>query len=99
MNDFSFFSPTRIVFGKNALESIGSELGRIGCTKALVVYGGGSARAAGTLDRVEASLDAADIAHVELGGVRPNPEITLVRKGIELARSEKIDVVVPVGGG
>lgn len=99
MNDFSFYSPTRIVFGKNALESIGSELGRIGCTKALIVYGGGSARAAGTLDRVEASLNAAGIAHVELGGVRPNPEITLVREGVELARFEKVDVIVPVGGG
>lgn len=99
MNDFSFYSPTRIVFGKTALEAIGPELSRAGYTKALIVYGGGSVVRTGTLDRVKASLDAAGIAHAELGGVRPNPDVSLARTGIELGRTEQVDVIVPVGGG
>lgn len=99
MNDFSFYSPTRIIFGKTALETIGPELSHAGYTKALIVYGGGSVVRTGTLDRVKAPLDAAGIAHAELGGVRPNPDVSLVRAGIELGRTEHVDVILPVGGG
>ena len=99
MNDFTFYSPTRIIFGKSALETIGPELARGGYTKALIVYGGGSVVRTGTLDRVTASLDAAGIAHAELGGVRPNPDVSLVRTGVELGRAEQVDVILPVGGG
>lgn len=99
MNDFTFYSPTRIVFGRGTIDRVGEELARIGSNRALIVYGGGSVVRAGTLDRVKASLDTAGIAHVELGGARPNPEVGLVRSGIELARAESVDVVLPVGGG
>lgn len=99
MNDFSFYSPTRIVFGRGVTDKVGAHLAEAGYTKALVVFGQGSVVRTGTLDRVKASLDQAGISHVELGGVRPNPEIGLVRQGIELARSEQVDVVLPVGGG
>ena len=99
MNDFTFYSPTRFVFGRRACDRTGEEVAAAGYRRALIVYGGGSVVRAGTLDRVKASLDAAGVTHVELGGVRPNPEIGLVREGIECARREQVDVVVPVGGG
>ena len=99
MNDFTFYSPTKIVFGRDAIDRTGEELAALGFTRALIVYGGGSVLRTGTLDRVKASLDARGIAYAELGGVRPNPEITSVREGIELARAERVDVVLPVGGG
>ena len=99
MNDFTFYSPTRIVFGRDAIDRTGQELATAGFGRALIVYGGGSVVRTGTLDRVKASLDAAGVAHVELGGVRPNPEVTSVRAGIEIARAEAVDVLLPVGGG
>lgn len=99
MNNFTFCSPTKFVFGRDVTDTVGAELAAAGLTRALVVYGQGSVVRTGTLDRVTASLDAAGVSHVELGGVRPNPEIGLVRQGCDIARREKVDVVVPVGGG
>lgn len=99
MNDFIFNSPTRIVFGRGVADTVGAELSQYGYTSALVVYGGGSVVRSGLLDRVTASLEAAGIKHVELGGVRPNPEVASVREGIELARKENVDLILPVGGG
>ena len=81
MNDFTFYSPTRFVFGRGACDRVGAELATAGYRRALLVYGGGSVVRCGTLDRVKASLDASGIGHVELGGVRPNPEIASVREG------------------
>lgn len=99
MNDFTFCSPTKFVFGRGVTDRTGAELAELGSTRALVVYGQGSAVRSGTLDRVLASLDAAGIEHEELGGVRPNPEVGLVREGIEKARSMHADVLLAIGGG
>lgn len=99
MNNFNFCSPTAFVFGSKVTDTVGDELARRGYSCALIVYGKGSVVRTGTLDRVKASLDAAGVKHVELGGVRPNPEIGLVREGAELARAEHVDVVLAVGGG
>lgn len=99
MNNFSFYSPTRIVFGRGVTDRVGAELAAHGVGSVLVVYGGGSVARFGTLDRVLASLDAAGIAHVELSGVRPNPEVSSAREGIELARVHAVDLVLAVGGG
>ena len=99
MNDFTFYSPTRIVFGRKVTDRVGQELAAAGFRRALVVYGQGSVVRTGTLDRVTSSLDAAGVEHVELGGVRPNPEVGLVREGIGIARAEGVDLLLPVGGG
>ena len=99
MNDFVFQSPTRFVFGKGITDTVGQTLAEAGFKKALIVYGGSSVRRLGTLARVEDSLKAAGIDFVELGGVRPNPEVNSVRQGREIARAEKADVLLPVGGG
>lgn len=99
MNDFAFSCPTRFVFGRGVCDRTGEELGAAGFSRVLVVYGQGSVVRTGTLDRVITSLDAAGIAHEELSGVRPNPEVGLVCEGVELARSFKADLVLGVGGG
>lgn len=99
MNNFSFNCPTKFVFGHGTTDQTGAQLAALGHRHALVVYGQGSVVRTGTLARVLASLDEAGVSYVELSGARPNPEIELVRKGVELARNEKVDVILGVGGG
>lgn len=99
MNDFTFCSPTKFVFGRGVTERVGEELAVAGFHHALVVYGKGSVIRTGTLGRVLATLDAAGIAHDELPGARPNPEVGLVREGIAVARKAKVDLILAVGGG
>ena len=99
MNDFSLYSPTRFVFGRKVTDKVGETLSVSGHRRALIVYGRGSAVRCGTLVRVRASLDAAGVEHIGLGGVRPNPEIGLAREGVELARANDADIILPVGGG
>ena len=99
MRDFTFYTPTKVVFGHKAEERVGELVAAAGAKKALVHFGGKSAVRSGLLDRVLASLDAAGIPHVELGGAQPNPHLSLVREGIELAKAEGVDFLLPVGGG
>lgn len=99
MNDFTFMSPTRFVFGRGITDSVGEHLAAAGYRKALVVYGQGSVVRCGTLGRVKASLEASGLGCCELAGVRPNPEVESVRQGIAIARSEDVDVVLAIGGG
>ena len=99
MNDFAFYSPTKFIFGREAIDAVGVELSRRSFRKVLVVYGGASAVKSGVLARVKASLDANGVAYEEMGGVRPNPELGQVRAGIELLRSSGCDCLLPVGGG
>ena len=99
MLNFNLHTTTEIVFGKDIEEQIGPRLKELGAHRILVHFGGSSARTSGLLDRVEKSLFAAGLAFVELGGVSPNPKVSLVRKGIALAEREGIDFVLAVGGG
>lgn len=99
MNNFSFYSPTYFLFGKDSEDRIGELVKRFGGTKVLIHYGGGSIKQNGVLDKVVNSLKDASIPFVELGGVRPNPRSGLVYKGIEICRKENIDFVLAVGGG
>ena len=99
MDNFSFYSPTCFVFGKDSESKVGACVKRFGGSRVLIHYGGGSAKRSGLLDRVKASLDKDGISYVELGGVKPNPRSGLVYEGIELCRREKIDFILAVGGG
>ncbi len=99
MNDFQFCSPTEFVFGRGKEHEAGRLVKKHGGTKVLLHFGGGSARRSGLLSRIEASLDAAGIGYIELGGVKPNPRDTLVYEGIELCRKEGVDFILAVGGG
>ncbi len=99
MNDFSFYSPTEFVFGKGVTDKVGANLAERGFKSTLVVYGKGSVVRSGTLGRVMDSLAAAGLQICELGGVRPNPEVSSVREGVAVARQQGIDVILAVGGG
>ena len=99
MNDFSFYSPTKFVFGRGVTDSVGRELATLGLSHVLLVYGQGSVERTGTLDRVRDSLRAAGVAFEEAGGVRPNPEVAWVRAAIAQARTARVDGVLAVGGG
>lgn len=99
MEDFEFVSPTHFVFGRGVENQVGAQMASRGARKALLHYGGQSALKSGLIDRVKASLDAAGVGYVELGGVRPNPEIGLVREGVALCKEHGIDWVLAVGGG
>ncbi len=99
MENFNFYSPTEFVFGMDRENECGALVKKYGGRKVLIHYGGGSAVRSGLIDRVKASLDAAGIPHVELGGVKPNPHDSLVYKGIEIVRENGIDFILAVGGG
>lgn len=99
MNDFVYYTPTKVIFGKDKENEVGIELKKAGATKVLVHYGTGSVIRSGLLDKVRTSLNEAGIPFAELGGVVPNPRLSLVYQGIELGRREKIDFILAVGGG
>ena len=99
MVHFEYYTPTKVVFGKDTEKEVGQLVKAYGGTKVLVHFGGGSVKRSGLLDRVLSSLDEAGIAHVELGGVVPNPRLSKVREGIELGKAEGVDFLLAVGGG
>ncbi|MFA5322454.1 MAG: iron-containing alcohol dehydrogenase [Smithella sp.] len=98
MQNFVFENPTKIIFGKGQIPKIGKETSRFG-KKALLVYGMGSIYKNGIYDQVTISLKKAGVDFIDFPGVRSNPVLSHVQKGIELARNEKADVIVAVGGG
>lgn len=99
MRNFTFYSPTYFVFGKETENDVAKYVKRFGGSKVLIHYGGGSVKKTGLLDRVIHSLKSAQIPYVELGGVMPNPRSGLVYQGIELCKDEGIDFILAVGGG
>lgn len=99
MDNFTFYSPTYFVFGKDEENGTGGYVKRFGGTKVLLHYGGGSVVRSGLLDRVKVSLEKEGIGYVELGGVQPNPKSGLVYTGIDLCKKEGVDFVLAVGGG
>ena len=99
MVNFEYFTPTKVVFGKNAEERTGELIKAQGCKKVLVHYGGNSAKKSGLLDRICASLEKEGISYVTLGGVVPNPHLSKVHEGIELCKKESVDFILAVGGG
>ena len=98
MNNFEFYSPAHLVFGKGVENKVGEML-RGKCTKVLLHFGGGSVKKSGLYDRIAASLENAGIAYCVLGGVVPNPRLSLVYDGIDLCKKEGVDLILAVGGG
>lgn len=99
MIDFNFYSPTKIVFGKDKENSIGDLVKEFNFNRILIVIGKGSVKESGLLDRVLKKLDEANVYYSILSGVRANPEISLCKEGILKAREEKIDSILAIGGG
>ncbi len=99
MFNFTYYTPTKVVFGRDAEAQTGTLVRAQGCNKVLIHYGGGSVIRSGLLDRVKSSLDQAGVTYTQLGGVVPNPRLSLVYQGIELVRREGVDFILAVGGG
>jgi hypothetical protein len=98
MRNFVYHNTTKIIFGKGTEEEVGEYTKKHG-SKVLLHYGGGSIKKYGTYDKVVESLNNAGIEFVELGGVKPNPRLDLVKEGIEIVEKEDIDFILAVGGG
>lgn len=99
MNNFTYYTPTRYIFGRQAEEKAGEMAASLGWKKTMILYGGGSAVRSGLLERVKKSLDACGIITLKFGGIQPNPTDDRVYEGVEIARREGIDSLLAVGGG
>lgn len=99
MTNFEFYSPTKIYFGLNRETEVGTIIKQYGFHKILLHYGKSSIKKTGLYDKVIASLKSNNIEYVELAGVEPNPKIDMVRTGCELAKDEKVEMILAVGGG
>lgn len=99
MNNFDFISPTRIIMGRDTEHQVGEYIKNDGGSKVLLHHSGGHSVKSGLIDRVKKSLSDAGLPYFELVGVVPNPRLSLVRKGIEICRENKIDYILAVGGG
>lgn len=98
MRQFTYSNKTEIIFGKDTEKKVGEKIKGIG-NKVLIHYGGGSIVKSGLLQCIQNTLEEANIPYVTLGGVQPNPRVSLVREGIKLCRAEKVDFILAVGGG
>lgn len=98
MLNFDLQLSTRIVFGRDTRLQIGALIRPL-ASRVLLHYGGGSIKRSGLYDEVTASLREAGVAYVELGGVVPNPRLSLVRQGVALCRSAGVELILAVGGG
>ncbi len=99
MDNFTFYTPTDYIFGRGVESQAGEQSARHLGQKVLIVFGQGSVRRSGLLDRIEKSLTDAGVSFVELGGIQPNPIDTPVYEGIEICRREGVTGILAVGGG
>ena len=99
MNGFQYYAPTKVVFGKGTENRVAELVKEFGGNKLLVHYGGGSVQRSGLLDKVLNLLQENHIDYVTLGGVVPNPRLSLVYEGIRLCKEEGVDFILAVGGG
>ena len=99
MKDFNYYAPTEVVFGKESEEQVAHLIKKYDGHRVLVHYGGQSAKRSGLLDKICRLLDEGGVFHTELGGVVPNPRLSLVHKGIQLCKEQQIDFILAVGGG
>ena len=98
MNNFSFYTPTKILFGKGQIENLAKEIKPI-AKKVLLAYGGGSVKKIGLYDKTVALLKENGIEFIELSGIEPNPKLESVRVGVKLCRENNLEAIVAIGGG
>lgn len=99
MDNFTFWSPTKMIFGKGVENRSGELAKEFGASKVLLHFGGGSAEKSGLLNRIRKSLSESSLKFVELAGAQPNPRLGLVRVGAELCKKNGVDFILAVGGG
>lgn len=99
MENFIYHTPTKVYFGKGQEDNIGKIIKEYNPNKVLILYGGGSIKKIGLLDKVESLLKEEHISYITLGGVKPNPELDFLYSALEIAKKENIDFVLAIGGG
>ncbi len=99
MLKFTFTQATEILFGKGQMDHVGTAAKKRGANKVLIVYGSDRIKTSGLFDKVTASLKAEGLDYAETSGIEPNPRLTSVKKGIEVAIKEKCDYILAIGGG
>ncbi len=97
--NFKFYAPTKVVFGQDSELELVNLLKEFKANRVLVHYGGNSAIKSGLLHKVETMLMQANIPYIKLGGVKPNPRLSLVEEGIKLVKENNIDFLLAIGGG
>ena len=99
MRDFTYYAPTKVFFGKGKENQVGEIIKGYGFKKIKMQYGRSSIKANGLYERVMTSLKASGIEVVEMGGVEPNPKLDFIRKAVKVAKEEKVELILAVGGG
>ncbi|MBQ6908300.1 MAG: iron-containing alcohol dehydrogenase [Clostridia bacterium] len=99
MFDFKYYTPTKVIFGKNTETKVADLIKEFGGKKILIHYGKGSVIRSGLMQKVTDTLDAAGISYVTLGGAVPNPRLSLVYEGINICKKEGVDFILALGGG
>ncbi|MBL4561602.1 MAG: iron-containing alcohol dehydrogenase [Labilibaculum sp.] len=99
MENFNFYVPTTVHFGKGQIENLAASVKQFGGSKVMLAYGGGSIKKNGIYDAVTNELKKADIPFVNCDGIKPNPPVADVRKGIKIYRENACDFILAVGGG
>jgi len=98
VNNFEYYAPTRICFGKGEISKLPAQILKTG-DRVLLAYGGGSVKKIGLYDEVVRLFRENGISYAELGGIEPNPKIESVREGVRICREQKLEAIVAVGGG
>lgn len=99
MNNFTYYSPTKVFFGRGEHRRVGEIIASYGYKKVLLHYGGSSLKKSGAYDEIVRSLEASGIGFAELGGVEPNPKLSMVHRGMELCKKENVELILAAGGG
>jgi len=99
MLDFTYYTPTKVIFGKDSHKSVGEIIKSYGYKKIMMQYGKGSIKQSGLYDEVMSSLKDNNIEVIEMGGVEPNPKLSFVKNAIDIARKENVEMILAVGGG
>jgi alcohol dehydrogenase YqhD (iron-dependent ADH family) len=99
MQDFTYYTPTKVIFGEDVENQCGSLIKEFQGTNVLIHFGSDRIKKSGLMGRITKSLDENNIKYTELGGVKSNPRIALVKEGIKIAKRQGIDFILAVGGG
>lgn len=99
MINFEFHNPTKVIFGKNTEEQVGSIIGELGFKKVMIHFGGTFLFENGVMDRVHKSLEQNNIEYIDFGGVVPNPRLSHAEEGVKICKNENVDFILAIGGG
>ena len=99
MQDFIYYAPTKVIFGKNKHKEVGKIIREYGYDTIMMQYGKGSIKKSGLYDEIMNSLSEYGIKVIEMGGVEPNPKLSFVKKAIKIAKENKVQMILAVGGG